>query len=65
MTEKKNLRKQLREMAVGEVIVVKREDYLPSTVKSTIYALQIDFGRQREWAVRNDIPEGCEVRRVS
>ena len=62
MVEKKNLRKMLREMAVGETISVHRDDYLPSSVKASAYMVGADFGMKFRVL---GTPEGVEVSRES
>lgn len=63
MVEKKNLRKTLREMKIGQTIIVLREDYLPSSVKSQVYTVQTDMGVR--FTVNTKIPNGVEVRRIA
>ena len=63
MAEKKNLRKTLREMKIGETIIIPREDYLPSSVKSQVYTVQIDMGVR--FTVNTKIPNGVEVNRIA
>ena len=63
MAEKKNLRKTLREMKIGQTIIIPREDYLPSSVKSQVYTVQIDMGVR--FIVNTKIPNGVEVKRIA
>lgn len=60
---KTNLRARLRAMEQGDVIVVLREDYLPSVVRSSISTIKGDYpGRDFQCLT---IDKGVEVRRVS
>lgn len=63
MCEKRNLRKQLREMEVGQTITIPREEYLPSTVKSSVYTVKADYGRN--YTIRTRGVDGVEVSRIS
>ncbi len=60
---KTNLRARLRAMEKGDVIVVVREEYLPSVVRSSISTIKGDYpGRGYQCTT---IAEGVEVRRTT
>lgn len=62
MAEKKNLRKALRDMSIGETMQVCREDYRPSSVRSSAYSVSADYNRIFT-VVKTAY--GVEVKRVS
>jgi hypothetical protein len=50
-------------MEVGQTITIPREEYLPSTVKSSVYTVKADYGRN--YTIRTRGVEGVEVSRIS
>lgn len=62
MGEKKNLRKLLREMNVGETMVFDREEFRPTTVKTSAYFVGEDYGRK--YTTKKN-PRGIEIQRLS
>lgn len=63
MAEKKNLRKVLREMKVGEMVMIPRTDFLPSSIRATASSVKEDFGYQ--YTISTQHPDAVEVKRVS
>jgi hypothetical protein len=57
-----SLRREIREMAVGETRSIPREKHKPTVVRATCSSLKAD--ECKEYAVQT-IPEGVSVKRLS
>ena len=57
-----SLRSDIREMSIGETVVIPREKHKPTVVRATCSSLKIDECQEYEVVV---VPDGVQVKRRS
>lgn len=63
MAENLSLRARIREMAIGDIIVVAKGDFSPSVIHTTVNSVKRDLDDGRNYKVKS-IDNGVEVRRI-